>query len=286
MADVKIRDISANGLTFRCRETGDGDPVILLHGFPETSCMWEGLMEALAGAGFHCLAPDQRGYSPGARPADVNAYRYEDFGGDVGAIARAAGFERFHLVGHDWGAGAGWCALAIDPAPVASWTAMSVPHIAAFATAVRDDPDQEPYRGLLAMFTSTDGSTEAAMLDNDMAGMTLAWSEASPEEVEDYKSLFGQPGALKAALNWYRAAEGHARALDDPSFRFGPVETPTLLIWGRNDPYIRQMSIDLAPPYMKGPYRVEELEAGHWLVQEQPDAVRDAILGHLEQNPI
>ena len=103
--EISIRDVGANGLTFRCREAGvGGEPVLLLHGFPETSHMWVRLMGELSDKGYHCLAPDQRGYSPGARPADVADFGYPQLAADTLGIAKAAGFDRFHLVAHDWGA--------------------------------------------------------------------------------------------------------------------------------------------------------------------------------------
>jgi pimeloyl-ACP methyl ester carboxylesterase len=138
---VTICEIAANGLKFRCREAGSaGEPVILLHGFPETSHMWIGLMERLASEGFRCLAPDQRGYSSGARPEGIEHYRYQDTASDVVALADAVGFSRFHLVGQDWGAGCGWAAVDLYPGRILSWSALSVPHVAAFGTAIREDP--------------------------------------------------------------------------------------------------------------------------------------------------
>jgi pimeloyl-ACP methyl ester carboxylesterase len=229
---ITVRDIDANGWRFHCREAGDsGEPVILLHGFPETSRMWEPLMVTLAGDGYRCVAPDQRGYSPGARPQGLDAYRYEDLAAYVLELARVLGFERFHLVGHDWGAGAGWATLAASPEPVQSWTALSVPHYLAFARAVRDDPDEEFYRGLLGLLLAVDGSMEAALAADDFAGLRTAWAHSSAAEVEDYLTVFRQPGASSGAISWYRACGGHARALDDDSFAFGPVSTPTLLLW-------------------------------------------------------
>jgi pimeloyl-ACP methyl ester carboxylesterase len=99
---ITIREITADGLTFTCREAGtSGEPVILLHGFPETSHMWTKLMPQFVEAGYRCLAPGQRGYSPGARPDGIEQYRYEDISDDVIALADAWGASRFHLVGHD-----------------------------------------------------------------------------------------------------------------------------------------------------------------------------------------
>jgi pimeloyl-ACP methyl ester carboxylesterase len=279
---VSSHEIEANGLRFSCRETGtSGEPVLLLHGFPETSCMWDPPMAALADAGFHCLAPDQRGYSAGARPTAVEAYGYEELAGDVRAIAEAAGFDRYHVVAHDWGAIAAWGALSLDSSAVASYVAMSIPHYLAFARAVRDDPDEEPYRGFLDLFTAEDHTAEAVLEADDFAGLRTAWTAHDAREVDSYLSVFRQPGALTGALNWYRASRAHRRALDDQSFLFRPVDTPTMLIWGRNDPHVRRMSVDLGVEYMTGPYRVVELDAGHWLAQEQPEAVMASVIEHL-----
>jgi pimeloyl-ACP methyl ester carboxylesterase len=283
---VRQRDIDANGMTFSCREAGDdGEPVVLLHGFPETSHMWTRLMPALAEAGYRCLAPDQRGYSAGARPEDVEAYRYEALASDVLAIADAWDAPRFHLVGHDWGSLAGWATVDVAPDRIISFTAMSVAHARAFAEAVRDDPEEEPYRQFLALFL-TPGAFEALASANDWAALRGAWTDSDASEIEAYLDVFRQPGAMTAALNWYRASRAHARSLDDASVAFGPVSVPTLLLWGTDDAYVRRMSVERAAAFMRGPYRVVELDAGHWLAQQQPNRVRDEILAHLRANPL
>jgi pimeloyl-ACP methyl ester carboxylesterase len=280
---VTIRDLKANGMTFRCREAGStGEPVMLLHGFPETSHMWIGLMERLEGEGYRCLAPDQRGYSPGARPEGSEHYRYADMASDVFALADGWGVGRFHLVGHDWGAGAGWSAVAADPGRLLSWSALSVPHIAAFGKAIREVPEQQQKSGYVTFFQQP-GAAETALSANDYAALKGVWSESSPEQVEEYLSVFMQPGALTAALNWYRGSRG----LDpeDPEIGFGPVEVPTLLIWGNTDMAIGRQAVENAAAYMRGRYTFVELDAGHWLIQEQPQRVGDEILAHLRRNP-
>ncbi|MEJ2130645.1 MAG: alpha/beta fold hydrolase, partial [Gammaproteobacteria bacterium] len=126
---MEIVDIEANGYTFTCRRCGGAGPgVILLHGFPETSHMWTPLLERLASSGYRALAPDQRGYSPGARPEGAENYDYRHLVGDVLALADCEGFETFHLVGHDHGAGVGWSLVFDHPERVSSWCALSVPH--------------------------------------------------------------------------------------------------------------------------------------------------------------
>jgi pimeloyl-ACP methyl ester carboxylesterase len=281
---IEIRDIGANGMTFRCRVAGDaGEPVILLHGFPETSHMWAGLMPRLAESGYRCLAPDQRGYSPGARPEGADYYRYIDTASDALALADAWGAERFHLIGHDWGAACGWAVVALAPERVASWTALSVPHLAAFGGAIRNDPDQQQ-RSQYVTFFQQPGAAEELFAANDYAALRGIWNKSEPEELEEYLSVFTQPGALTAALNWYRGSRG----LDpeDPDVAFGPVATPTLMIWGNEEVAIGRTAVTTATDYMTGPYRFVELDAGHWLAQEAPERVAEEVIAHLRANPL
>jgi pimeloyl-ACP methyl ester carboxylesterase len=283
---IELTDLEANGMTFRCRLLGEsGEPVVLLHGFPETSHMWTGLMPRLAEAGYRCLAPDQRGYSPGARPDDVEAYSYRALASDAFALADVAGFDRFHLVGHDWGALVGWAMLGVDASRIASYVSLSIPHALGFARAVYEDPEEEPYRGILQALLS-EGVFEGLIQQNDGAAVRAANTHSPAEQADEYISVLSQPGAMKAAASWYRASRAQKRSLEDADSPFGPVTTPTLLIWGKNDAYVRRMSVDLAKEYMRGPYRVLELDAGHWLAQEAPDDVSREVLAHLRANPI
>ena len=280
---ITTRDIAANGFTFHCREAGPqgGEPVILLHGFPESSHMWLPLMPVLADAGYRVLAPDQRGYSPGARPEGIENYAYARLASDVVALADAAGFDRFHLVGHDWGAGAGWAVVARYPERVASYAALSVPHVGAFGRAIREDEDQAK-RSTYITFFQEPGVAEAALSADGFAGLKNVWQKSSEDEKAEYLALFSQPGALTGALNWYRGSRGIDP--NDPEVQFGDVTTPTLLVWGNQDQAIGRKGVEDAAAYMKGPYKFVELDAGHWLIQEKPDEVIAEVTGHLKAN--
>ncbi|MGI8925395.1 MAG: alpha/beta fold hydrolase [Tepidiformaceae bacterium] len=285
MTTITIRDIPANGMTFHCREAGaSGEPVILLHGFPETSHMWVDLIPQLVEAGYRCLAPDQRGYSPGARPEGIENYAYAAIASDVIALADVSGFDRFHLIGHDWGAGCGWAVVDLQPERVASWAALSVPHVAAFGKAIREDPDQQQ-RSTYITFFQEPGVAEAALSANDFAALQAIWTKSSPAEVQEYLSVFREPAALTAALNWYRGSRGIEPGAD-AQVEFGAVSVPTLTIWGNQDQAIGRKSTEDAAAYMKGPYRFVELDAGHWLIQEKPAEVSAELLAHLRANPI
>ena len=206
MAQVDIVTKNVNGMNFKCRVSGNptDELVILLHGFPETSHMWIPLMERLSENGYYCVAPDQRGYSPEARPTDVKEYEIEKLVSDVVGLADAFGSEKFQLIGHDWGSAVGWGVVAFHPDRVKSWTALSVPHLKAFSDAVRFDKKQKKMSRYMGFFQLR-GIPQWIMLRNDRKMLRGTWRSSSDEEKQDYLSVMGNKPGLKAALAWYRA---------------------------------------------------------------------------------
>ena len=275
---IRARKITTRGFTFDALETGSGgEPVLLLHGFPETSLMWTGLMPVLSENGYHCLAPDQRGYSPGARPTEVDAYRYEELVADAFAFGSELG-DRFHLIAHDWGANVGWLMLEADPSPIASFTAISIPHYQVWARSVYDDQEMAGYLALLNIWM-TEGEGEAFWTPEQMRSM---WTAKPADQTEQTIAHMMEPGAMTAALNWYRASEGHRRVLEE--FDVWEVNVPTLLIHGSED--VGERAVTDTAPLMTGSYRVERPVGGHFIVDEQPEVVAEETLVHLQAYPI
>lgn len=280
-SQIEIKELQANGMTFRCRVCGlenSGEPVILLHGFPETSHMWEGVLISLASRGYRCLAPDQRGYSPGARPKDIKSYRINEIASDVVALADAVGFQKFHLVGHDWGSGCGWTVVELYPERVNSWSALSIPHVAAFSIAKKTDPDQKKRSWYMDFF-------QIPVLPETFFGFLVTgnprslWKLSSDEGVADYLSVFREFDGRRSTINWYRANK-------DFPIQYGNVSLPTILIWGNQDPAVGRAGVEMTKQYMKGEYSMLELDAGHALVQEKFERVNQEILNHIQQHPI
>lgn len=279
-----IRYVRANGFEFRCRFAGsEGEPVILLHGLPETSAQWSELIVELVGAGYRCLAPDQRGYSPGARPASVDEYALDRLASDVVAIADECGVERFHLVGHDWGAAAGWAVVRDHARRVASWAALSVPHLASYGAAF----ELPEHRANVAYIDSmlVPGKVEEELSRNGFEHLHQLWASVAPQYAADYESVFTQPGALTATLNWYRANFANR---DQRARSFAPfdVSTPSLTIWGNGDPYIGRPATIGERDFMRGPYRFAELDAGHWLMHEAKERCHREIVANVQAHPI
>lgn len=276
-----IVNIAANDMSFRARVAGfdatDKQTVILLHGFPVTSAMWIDLIDPLAQAGFQVVAFDQRGYSPGARPSDLSAYELDKLTLDVTAIADAVGADKFHLVGHDWGAAVGWSTVLSHPERILSWTGLSIAHPAAFGEALNSDPDQQARSGYFAFF-QTPWLPETLFSFNGFSLLAGLYQPMTAEKRTEYISVFSEPGALTAALNWYRAMES---ALSNPNNLPTDVTAPTLFIWGNQDDAVGRVAIDAMAAYMKGPYRSIETDAGHWLLTDEPQRVVNEVLKHV-----
>jgi pimeloyl-ACP methyl ester carboxylesterase len=256
----------------------DGPLVVLLHGFPQTSWCWRRQVPTLAEAGFRVLAPDQRGYSPGARPEGVDQYHSEHLCADVLGLADWAGAERFHVVGHDWGASMAWQLAGRHGERLRSMTALSVPHPLAFAgTLASEHTDQRQRSSYFELFKA-EGS-EAGMLANDAAGLRLIYlgSGLSEEESRPYLEVLGTPDALRAALNWYRAAGAHLiRGLD-------PITVPTLHVWSTEDPALGREGAEATGDHVDGPYRLEVLEGvDHWIPEHSPPRFDELLVDHLE----
>ena len=271
--------IRANGMEFRVRTAGfnnrGGEGVILLHGFPETSIMWEPLLDKLAKAGFRAVALDQRGYSPGARPFKVSSYSSGRLAADVIAVATAVGLDRVHPVGHDFGGAIAWIAADRFPQDVLSVTSLATPHPQALADAL-EDPDAQWVQSSYALLYWIPVLPELVLGFNRAALLRrLKWQFHPPAQIEEYEQVFGEPGALRSALNWYRAFEFRA---NDP---LGKITQPTLFIWGHEDGAFGRVAAEKTANYVDGPLRFHRLKAGHLLMLEVPELVANEVLSHL-----
>ncbi|MGK0222654.1 MAG: pimeloyl-ACP methyl ester carboxylesterase [Limisphaerales bacterium] len=278
-----LANIKLGNMTYRARVAGfDGNAtkplVILLHGFPVTSAMWIELLDPLAQAGYRVVAFDQRGYSPSARPEEISDYTVDKLVGDVLALADTLDADRFHLVGHDWGAGVGWAAVLAHPERIISWTGLSIAHPESFGEALANDPDQQSKSAYFAFFQMP-WVPETVFSFNGFSALKAGiYNTMSEVQRTEYLKVFSEPGALTAALNWYRAMNSGPGALQYASLQ---VDTPTLFIWGNKDEAVGRVAIDAMAQYMDGPYTNIELDAGHWLMEDQPERIVAEILQHL-----
>ena len=274
---IKQDIIQINDFVFDLRVLGvQNDPmVVLLHGFPETSFMWINLIKDIAPQGFYCVAPNLRGYSKNAVPKGKKHYTIDKLCQDVIGIAAALGKNKFHLVGHDWGAAIGWYLVHEHPEKILSWTALSVPHISAFSKAITTDADQIKKSRYIKNF-QIPYLPEMRIRKKDFELFRKLWKHSSTEEIEDYLSVFKNKKSLTAALNYYRA---NYKVFLKHSI--GDIWVPTLLIWGQYDLAIGATSVENGHQYMRKYYKFVKLDAGHWLIQTQFEQLKEEISAHL-----
>ena len=273
--DFEHLQFNVGPFTFDALAAGpaEGDLVVLLHGFPESSFEWQHQLRALAAAGYRVVAPDQRGYSPGARPAEVEAYRIDHLSADVLAITDELGGHRFHLVGHDWGSGPAWHIAGRWPNRLKTVTSISVPHPSAFGAVYRGEiPGDQKEKSAYMDFFRQVGTAEDALLPG-MRNMFIG--AGLGEEVADQHSrIVGQREGLTGGLNWYRA--NHIEDMDVPA-----IEVPTLFIWSDGDIYLGREAAEATERYVTGPYRFEVIEGvDHWVPEKAPERVNELLLDH------
>ncbi|MCK7624883.1 alpha/beta hydrolase [Streptomyces sp. RS10V-4] len=255
----------------------DGEPVLLLHGWPEFADSWRAVLPALGAAGYRALAVDQRGYSPDARPPRIADYAVPALVADALAFAGSQGTGPFHLVAHDWGGLVAWALAGAHPERLASLTVLATPHPEALDRAAADDPDQHRRLDYVRFFRRPDGAAEGALLAAGAARLRALYRDQVPADlIEANVRRLAAPGALTATLNWYRAPE---TVLSVPA---GRIAVPTLFLWGSEDVALGRTAAEATGEWVDGPYRFVELTgAGHWLPEEQPARVVPEILGHL-----
>ncbi|HTJ39907.1 MAG TPA: alpha/beta hydrolase [Dactylosporangium sp.] len=268
--------ITARDLTFDVVAGGpaDGAPVLLLHGFPQHSGEWAAVTPALHAAGLRTYALDQRGTSPGARPPGVEAYRISECALDAVAVLDALDLASVHLVGHDWGAICAWHVALRHPARVRTLTAVSVPHPHASAYAYANDPDQRARSAYIKLFRQP-GKAEEVLLEGDARRLRAIFDGAGLDAagVDAYVRPLLEPGALTAALNWYRAMS----SLD--LVGLGQATVPTTYVWSDGDLAIGATAARACAEYVSADYRFVPLAGiSHWIPDQAPSEVAAAVV--------
>jgi pimeloyl-ACP methyl ester carboxylesterase len=288
-----VRTVTRDGLVFDLITAGppDGEPVVLLHGFPQSARCWDAVTPALTAAGLRAVAPDQRGYSPGARPTGRAAYRLPELVADAAAVVEAVQPGRdqrqsgVHVVGHDWGAVVAWALAGLRPELVRTVTGLSVPPPGAFRAALRR-PRQALASWYVAAF-QVPGLAERVFAVPPSRPWSprlvevLVRSGQTRERAERDAAGMADPAALTAALNWYRALPMSLRD-DVPQ-----ATAPALYVWSDGDPALTRDAAELAPRNVAGPFRYVELRGvSHWIPEEAPEALAELLLDHVTAHPV
>ena len=286
------RIVERNGIRLRVTEAGVGGPtpgrvVVLAHGFPELAFSWRHQIPALAAAGYHVLAPDQRGYGGSSRPEAVEDYDIHALTADLVALLDDVGADRGVFVGHDWGASVVWNTAQLHPDRVLAVAGLSVPPIPRPRM-----PPTEAFRkfgdDFYILRYQKPGPADAELGADPLATMrTLFAGDAhaplpnwiGADELRHYADEFTRTG-FTGGLNWYRNFDRNWESTAHPPAP--TITVPALFIGGRADPFLQFFRTDRAREVVSGPYREEWLDgAGHWLQQDSVQGVNGILLDFL-----
>jgi pimeloyl-ACP methyl ester carboxylesterase len=261
----------------------DGPVAVLLHGFPEQHTMWQSIIPQLTAQGYRCLAPRQRGYSPGARPIRRRDYRISELADDVRTLIDASGAPRVHLVGHDWGSTVAWQVAQQFPDRLLTLTALSVPHPGAFLKALVTSRQglASWYIYFFQLPRVPEWYLKRGRGTFTLSGLAESRAAHARELADAEARAMAEPGALTAALNWYRAIP-----MTDPRKTGKKVTVPTMLIWSDGDIALLEKGARACGDYVRGEYRFEVLKGvSHWILDEQPDTTADLLLDWFAGHP-
>ncbi|MET0524497.1 MAG: alpha/beta fold hydrolase [Nocardioides sp.] len=257
------------------QDTGEGEPVLLLHGWPDDHHLWRHQVAALTDAGYRTIAPDLRGFGASDKPDDVGSYTMLKVVGDLLALLDRHGVRRAHVVGHDWGGAIGSTLTALAPGRVASLACLAVGHPGAFRDAGWDQRARSWYM-LLFQFP---GIAEEWLAQGDFANLR-AWSRHP--QIDAVVERLRAPGALTASLGLYRAVLPPESVLGPPP-PLPPIQVPTLGLWGSEDLAVTEQAMTGTERYVAAPWRYERMEGvGHWMPLDAPERVNELLLGFLD----
>lgn len=274
LSSVRTMRSVTSGVGTEFEVTGTGRPVVLLHGFPDSSRLWRHQVPALAEAGYQVIVPDLRGYGRSDKPAEVDAYSMPLLAQDVVGILDTLGLERAHLAGHDWGSALAWVTATFAPERVDHLVAMSVGHPLAFHQAGLAQMMRSWYM-LLFQFT---GVAEQWLSSDGWANFR-AW--ARHPDADGVIADLEAAGSLSTALNWYRANVPPQMWVSPPP-QLPPIAAPTMGIWSSRDYALTEAQMTGSASLVSGPWRYERLEGpGHWIPLEAPEEINRLLLDFL-----
>lgn len=279
-----------NNIRLHYAEAGKGDLVLLLHGFPEFSYSWRHQLNALAPY-FHAVAPDMRGANLSEKPSRPEDYRIENLLADVVGLIDFFGAEKAAIVGHDWGASVAWAFAQKYPHRVSKLAALQVPPAAVWRANMTA---KQFFRSWYMLFFQLPGIPERLLSRNNYEAIRKVFKESvarknsfTDEDVEEYVKAISQPGALTAAVNYYR---GNIRRLIARMNKRGAkdglgherIRVPTLFIFGEKDSAIDTATVHNVRGFIDAPYfELRIPDSGHWVQNEAPNEVNEALLKFL-----
>lgn len=284
---IRFEHILTNGIRLHTALAGpeDGEPIILLHGFPDAWFGWEAQIDPLAETGFRVIVPDQRGYNLSDKPKGVANYRMDALVADILGLADTLGYKRFHLAGHDFGAMVSWNLAMRHPERLKRLAIANVPHPAVMSNYLRTHPAQRR-KSWYAFFFQLPSLPERVVRAKNWQFLISAMPDDFTESERDrYREAWAQPRAMTSMINWYRAALRPSRpGGSHPQSTASPeVQVPTLVLWGQQDPHISYEMAALSVNLCEDARLVTFEDATHWVLYDKPQEVSQLLIEHFSQ---
>jgi pimeloyl-ACP methyl ester carboxylesterase len=273
---ITYQYVGVNGIELYVAFAGppEGEPVILLHGYPDASFAWREQMAALAGENFYVIAPNQRGYNLSDKPEGVDSYRMDLLVSDIIGLADGLGFEKFNLAGHDFGGIVSWNLVDAYPERVKRLVIFNCPHPLVMKQ-FQDDNEEQKKKSWYAYAFKIPVLPEIMVRAFNWRMLTNVMKDSfSEEELDEYRRSWSQPGASKAMINWYRALF----RLEEDELPRNIIDVPTLVVWGKQDPHVMWQQAEPSAA-MSSNGRVEYIEdATHWVLHDAPEKTSELLV--------
>ncbi len=272
--EIEERYIETNGIKLHVAIVGSGEPIVLLHGFPDFWYGWKNVIIGLKDE-FKLIIPDTRGINLSEKPEGIENYDLKILIDDIKGLIEELKLGAVNLCGHDWGGPIAWGVAEKYPELLKKLIIINAPHHKVFQKTLESSKKQRKASGYMTGFQKP--GAENLLLANDCQALRVAVFNGgknkdvlSEFDKEKYLEAWKQPGAIKAGLNYYRAMR-----LDEEST--GIISVPTLVIWGMRDPYLRPILLEGLEDYVKDLKVTRVEEATHWVMHDEPDVVSSSI---------
>ena len=295
MPDLREERIAlSTGVTLNVRLGGEGEPIVFLHGFPESHRTWRHQLADLSRDHF-VIAPDQRGFAGSDKPEGVEHYEVDKIVADLTALADALGIDGFTLVGHDWGGAVAWLAALMHPSRIQRLIIVNAPHPLIFQKTLIEDEAQRAASQYMRAFRNPamEAMIHAMGLEaffEKSFGAHVDLAAIPPEEKTAYLEDWSRPGAMTAMLNWYRASRVEVPAVGEKAHLplwtrapFPRLSMPVLVVWGLQDKALLPVQLPGLEELVDDLRLVTVEDAGHFVPWEKPETVNAAVRDFLSE---
>jgi pimeloyl-ACP methyl ester carboxylesterase len=278
----QFKRIKTNGIELNVIDQGpqNGTLLVLLHGFPETALLsWHHQIEPLVAAGYHVIAPDQRGYNTSDKPRELEAYVITELVHDVIGLLDHFKSQKAIVIGHDWGAMVAWSVAIMYPERVEKLAILNVPHPDVFLTYVKTHLSQLR-KSWYIFFFQIPYLPEFLLSRDDFKALKLAFrgGSFSKDEISKFVEGWSQEYAVSGMLNWYRASLQKSKRQETPR----RVRVPTQIIWGEKDIALESGLVEASVEQCDNVQVVRFTDASHWVQHDLPAKVTEKLIGFLK----